>query len=107
MAIPRFADIQSVILHYTLEGLPDGRAVAGVPQFTGYRPPHLAETILERWFSPGFAAQHPTAYRGYRNMLSGTPLQGYMATCAAIRDADLRELVPTHRRKIAGVVRCR
>jgi len=54
---------------------------------------HLAGAILERWFSPDFAGQHPAAYRGYYNMLTRTPLEGYIATCEAIRDADLSEAV--------------
>lgn len=56
---------------------------------------HLAGAILERWFSPAFAAQHPANYRGYYNMLTRTPLDGYIATCEAIRDADLRDVVPS------------
>lgn len=50
----------------------------------------LRETILSRWFAPGFAAARPADYRGYGHMLTRTPLPGYIATCAAIRDADLR-----------------
>jgi len=53
----------------------------------------LAEAILSRWFSPAFANQQPAAYRGYYNMLTRTPQEGYAATCEAIRDADLREQV--------------
>jgi len=54
---------------------------------------HLAGAILERWFSPSFAGQHSAAYRGYFNMLTRTPLDGYIATCEAIRDADLSDVV--------------
>jgi 3-oxoadipate enol-lactonase len=57
----------------------------------------LAETILERWFAPNFAGQHPADYRGYHNLLTRTPLAGYIATCEAIRDADLRTLLPAIR----------
>jgi 3-oxoadipate enol-lactonase len=53
----------------------------------------LAETILSRWFSPAFASQQSAAYRGYYNMLTRTPQEGYAATCEAIRDADLRNEV--------------
>lgn len=53
----------------------------------------LAEKLIERWFTPTFANQHPAAYRGYRNMLARMPFAGYIATCAALRDADLREQV--------------
>ena len=57
--------------------------------------PYLAETILGRWFSPTFITQRPADYRGYFNMLTRTPLEGYIATCEAIRDADLRQAVQT------------
>jgi 3-oxoadipate enol-lactonase len=50
---------------------------------------HLAETILSRWFAPGYRETQPAAYRGYANMLVRTPVEGYTATCEAIRDADL------------------
>jgi len=51
----------------------------------------LAETLTGRWFAPVFASRHPAKYRGYLNMLARMPLEGYVATCAALRDADLRE----------------
>ncbi len=52
---------------------------------------YLAESILARWFAPDFAGRCPAEYRGYRHLLARTPLSGYMATCAAIRDADMGE----------------
>jgi 3-oxoadipate enol-lactonase len=52
---------------------------------------HLAEVILSRWFTPEFSVQRPADYQGYRNMLVRTPVAGYTGTCAAIRDADLRD----------------
>ncbi len=55
----------------------------------------LAKTILARWFSSSFARRHPAHYRGYYNMLTRTPVEGYAATCEAIRDADLRAAAPT------------
>lgn len=51
----------------------------------------VSETILNRWFSPDFRSLHPAAYLGYRNMLERCSPAGYVATCAAIRDADLRD----------------
>lgn len=51
---------------------------------------HMADTILARWFAPDFAQHYPAAYRGYRHMLSRMPLEGYIGTCFALRDADLR-----------------
>ncbi len=49
----------------------------------------MAEAILSRWFAPSFKNQSPAAYRGYYNMLTRTPIEGYTGTCEAIRDADL------------------
>lgn len=57
--------------------------------------PYLAEAILGRWFSPAFVTNHPAEYRRYYHMLTRTPLEGYIATCAAIRDADLSDVVPS------------
>ncbi|MDH3475047.1 MAG: alpha/beta fold hydrolase, partial [Rhodospirillales bacterium] len=51
----------------------------------------LAEPILERWFSKRFHAECPEALAGWRAMLTRTPVEGYLGTCAAIRDADLTE----------------
>lgn len=50
----------------------------------------IADAVLERWFTPAYRAAEPAAMRGWRNMLARQPAQGYAATCAAIRDADLR-----------------
>lgn len=49
----------------------------------------LAETILMRWFTEDFRRERPDELAGYRNMLARQSARGYIATCAAIRDADL------------------
>lgn len=49
----------------------------------------MAETILSRSFLPSFPQDRPVEYRGYVNMLSRSPVDGYNATCAALRDTDL------------------
>jgi 3-oxoadipate enol-lactonase len=54
----------------------------------------LAGQILARWFRPAFARERTADYRGYTNMLIRTPVEGYTATCAALRDADLSEALP-------------
>lgn len=53
----------------------------------------IAPLILSRWFSRSFSTVEPTAYRGYYNMLTRTPAEGYAATCEALRDADLCAVV--------------
>ncbi|MFD1694539.1 3-oxoadipate enol-lactonase [Roseibium aestuarii] len=48
----------------------------------------LAEPILERWFSAQFRSQRADELAGWRAMLTRTPKDGYLGTCAAIRDTD-------------------
>ena len=50
--------------------------------------PALADEILERWFAPSFHRNRPLDLQGYRSMLTRTPLDGYLAACRALRDAD-------------------
>ncbi|MEL6265384.1 MAG: 3-oxoadipate enol-lactonase, partial [Pseudomonadota bacterium] len=50
-----------------------------------------ADALMERWFTPAFRAACPALTAGHRAMLTRTPLAGYLATCAALRDADLTE----------------
>ena len=51
----------------------------------------LTEPIMERWFTLAFRESRATESNGYVNMLERTPVEGYIGTCCAIRDADLRE----------------
>ena len=58
----------------------------------------IADGVLDRWFTPAF--RQTAEFPGYRNMLARQPADGYIATCAAIRDCDLsaearRIAVPT------------
>ena len=53
----------------------------------------IADGIMERWFSTGFRDSAPTELRLWRNLLTRTPVQGYLGTCATLRDTDLREAV--------------
>lgn len=54
----------------------------------------MLDVILLRWFAADFQQKRPVAYQGYANLLARTDLEGYLACCAAIRDADLRDAVP-------------
>ncbi len=49
----------------------------------------VADAALERWFTPAYRAAEAPAMRVWRNMLVRQSAQGYAASCAAIRDADL------------------
>ncbi|GGE15385.1 3-oxoadipate enol-lactonase [Gemmobacter megaterium] len=46
----------------------------------------LAEPVMERWFSRRFRQEAELA--GWRNMLTRTPLEGYVGCCAAIAGTD-------------------
>ena len=56
---------------------------------TGMKP--VAATIIERWLTPEFRARDAAATATALKMLEESPADGYVANCAAIRDADLRE----------------
>jgi 3-oxoadipate enol-lactonase len=62
----------------------------------------MADAIIERWFSSAFRQKAPQAVAGWRNMLVRTPVEGYVGTCAAIRDADLTAVV----QRLQVPVRC-
>ena len=51
----------------------------------------IADAILERWFSKHFREGSPVELAGYRNMLVRSPVEGYLGTCATLRDTDLTE----------------
>lgn len=52
----------------------------------------VAEGILERWFSPAFLESDEL--EAWRNMLSRTPLEGYLGCCEALAKADLTSALP-------------
>lgn len=49
----------------------------------------IADSVMERWFSAAFRSDRKDELAGWRNGLLRTPPEGYVATCVAIRDADL------------------
>lgn len=50
----------------------------------------MSETILDRWFAPGFRNDE-MQLAPWRNMLTRTPLHGYLGCCAAIAGADFSD----------------
>ncbi len=53
----------------------------------------VASGLIENWFTKDFRDSHPEEIGKIEDMILRTPPQGYAATCAAIRDADLREAI--------------
>ena len=65
----------------------------------------ISEGILDRWFTPRFHEHDPGTVNHFRKILETTAGESYVATCAAIRDADWRQQVSKIRVKtlvIAG-----
>lgn len=50
----------------------------------------IADAVLERWFTPPYRDARAADVAGWRNMLTRTPVDGYLGACAAIRAADFR-----------------
>ena len=60
----------------------------------------VADLVLTRWFPDSVRAGREAEIDGWRNLLLRSPVEGYAATCAALRDANLtgevaRIVVPT------------
>src|SRR5205823_2258614 len=51
----------------------------------------IADIVLARWFTPAFLAASPPELATARQMLLGTPPEGYVGSCAAVRDMDQRD----------------
>lgn len=51
----------------------------------------ISPQILERWFSAAYRSDDNPEFAAYRNMLERTPVEGYVGTAAAIRDADFTQ----------------
>ena len=70
-------------------GPPDGwRERAATVRAAGLEP--IADAVVARWFTPGFAAARPEVAAAYRTMLVAAPPAGYAACCEAIGAMDLR-----------------
>jgi 3-oxoadipate enol-lactonase len=50
----------------------------------------IADAVVTRWFTPEFRERYPERVAPFTAMVAGTPDDGYVGCCAAIRDMDLR-----------------
>lgn len=50
----------------------------------------IRDALLALWLGHDFRAAHPDDARALGEMLDRTPVNGYIAACRALRDADLR-----------------
>ena len=49
----------------------------------------IADAVVERWLTPGFAHSHPQAHARLRGMLVASPSEGYANCCEAISRWDV------------------
>lgn len=54
----------------------------------------IVSTVLKGWFTEPFHRDHPETTATMERILRANRSEGYVACCAAVRDADLREAVP-------------
>lgn len=54
----------------------------------------IVDAVLARWFSAAWLAGNAARIAPVRQMLLDASPEGYTANCAAVRDADLRALLP-------------
>jgi 3-oxoadipate enol-lactonase len=55
----------------------------------------IADVVLGRWFTPGFAEAHPEVIERMRATLLATPREGYAGCCEAIAAMDLTSDLPS------------
>jgi 3-oxoadipate enol-lactonase len=53
----------------------------------------VADAVVERWLTPGYAAEHPGVRASLRNMLVSIPPEGYAACCGVLERMDLRPVL--------------
>lgn len=55
----------------------------------------LVDGVIERWFTPAFRQEKPATVEKLARTLRDTDPEGYAGCCAAIRDMDLRDRLPS------------
>jgi 3-oxoadipate enol-lactonase len=63
----------------------------------------IADGVVQRWFTSGFPAGHATVVTRMKQMLLATNPAGYTASCAALRDNDLRDAISTIRTPVCVI----
>ncbi|MCW4354350.1 3-oxoadipate enol-lactonase [Hoyosella sp. YIM 151337] len=65
----------------------------------------VAEAVVSRWFTPGWAEANPGRITFFREMVAAIPAEGYASCCTAIEQMDILdrlETIPTPTLVIAG-----
>lgn len=54
----------------------------------------VADTVIAGWLTEEFRGRNPEIAQRMKAMLLATPVEGYLASCEALRTLDLREALP-------------
>ncbi|MEV1287354.1 3-oxoadipate enol-lactonase [Micromonospora sp. NPDC049679] len=54
----------------------------------------VADAVVQRWFTPAYAARHSPRIAAMRAMVAATPAEGYASCCTAIQEMDLVPALP-------------
>lgn len=53
----------------------------------------IADMVINAWLTKDFQTAHPDVTAHMKEMMIATPVDGYLACCAAVRDMDHRETI--------------
>ena len=53
----------------------------------------VVDGVLQRWYTTDFRSKSPQTIELTKQTLLHAPVEGYLACCAAVRDADMREAI--------------
>lgn len=55
----------------------------------------VADAVINAWLTQNFQKNNPAETARMKEMMIATPVEGYVACCAAVRDMDHREIIKT------------
>lgn len=96
LALMRPDLLHSLVLCDTSSGYPPEAAAQWQERIAAAKAHGLepnVEPTLERWFSPGFAADNRALMDTVRAMIRNTPVEGFVGCCHAIAKLDLTERI--------------
>lgn len=91
---PERVDKLALLCTSALLGPPEGWAQRAETVTTAGSSGAVADVVVTRWFTDGYATAHPDTVARMSEMIAATPAAGYAASCRAIEKMDLRPDLP-------------
>lgn len=63
----------------------------------------VADIAIPNWFTEGFRSREPETVQRFRADITSTAIDGYLGCCAAMRDEDLRDSLPSVRCPVLAI----